>query len=572
MKGVKEKQNTVPPPPPAVSNPMPAPGGTQAQKKKPGRKLKRKHVGSRKGMGGRPKSPPPPLESNRPQPETNNTVDSTTVPSSGTKTTFENVKASVSGGQFLIMKSGTMCQPCQSLHPPQSPSPMIPPPQGTTEQRITRQQSSSSMQTPGHLQVPNHIWTSQYSTCFDMKLHPVTHKHVVCNKCLRFFDNVLGMDLDTTPPKSRSEYNAQHFKCDRPWSHQFSGRGSTTGQQHRRSQIFELHGEALPEDAEECVESGDVVADNVASEDEEVHVVEALDSGDTGRLLLGDRVTFRVPEEEDVDKVFVLGSNGRGYLVTLREKAKKKRGGVYSVVTPGKSIPVVTQEHPGCSTPAGVVNKRGEITVEAAESIGVALEHRQKQRSRNVLSHELRLAGKIISLSFSSQLDCRNKIKTLKLYHFKHSVPFDIARVPRITKKEVTHVNIRKQYAYEWLEALPDTLLYHVIGAALELKPELSSLAITAFQSRNSRLSPERTATIQTYVGMNDKQLRRLSRSFSFYGIPPIFASQHSLEALKKAAVDDEYKTLKCEVIPLQRKVKLGKKDVIYRDYPTLVH
>jgi hypothetical protein len=221
--------------------------GTPTVKGKPGRKPKQRRVpGTRQGIGGRPRSPPPPPASAPPHALRKAVTRNDLV-------SINSVKAFVVKEEFIVMASGLMCQPCEPLDPPTAPSPEIPP-----QQRKSTRLQPSPTETPARLNVPNFLWTSRTSTCFDLKLHPLIHRNVVCDKCLSFFETVLGLDPGATPPKPREEYKT--FKCDRPWLSKFAGPGATTGKQCRRRKIYELHGEILPEDREECIATGKVAA------------------------------------------------------------------------------------------------------------------------------------------------------------------------------------------------------------------------------------------------------------------------------------------------------------------------
>ena len=180
--------------------------------------------------------------------------------------------------------------------------------------------------------------------------------------------------------------------------------------------------------------------------DDDNHV--AADEGAAAPVprLVGELLSFRVPHSiPDDGKVFVLGKDGKGFFVKLRDTAKQRPGEMYSVMTRGNPIPIVTQEDTSGLISFGITNDRGEVSLDASEKLGDAFRQRLKSVDTHVLSHELSLAGQIIKLSFSSQLDSNSKIKTLKLYSFKHAKPFDITRIPYITSKDVKHEFHRKK-------------------------------------------------------------------------------------------------------------------------------
>ena len=306
--------------------------------------------------------------------------------------------------------------------------------------------------------------------------------------------------------------------------------------------------------------------------DDDNHV--AADEGATEPVprLVGEMLSFRVPHSiPDDGKVFVLGKDGKVFFVKLRDTAKQRPGEMYSVMTRGNPIPIVTQEDTSGLISFGITNDRGEVSLDAAEKLGDAFRQRLKSVDTHVLSHELSLAGQIIKLSFSSQLDSTSKIKTLKLYSFKHAKPFDIARIPYITSKDVKHEFHRKKIASEWIDLLPEGLADQSVAAVLGGNPTVYKQAVQTYHVKKCRLSANETATLQVFVGMNDKQLRRLQRSFKFFNLPTICASQKNMLNLKREVVDSQYKTLKFETIPLRRKVYIGKQKHMERDFPTLV-
>ena len=158
----------------------------------------------------------------------------------------------------------------------------------------------------------------------------------------------------------------------------------------------------------------------------------------------------------------------------------------------------------------------------------------------------------------------------MKVLSFNKARPFTIARVPKVRGSKGSMV-VRKhnQLAHEWVQLLPPGYLKQLVEYAFKSDPDLAAEAVSKYR-RGVRLSPEQTASLQSYVGITDSQLFRLNQALHFYRNEYMFCPKAKLMALKCIAMD-EYKTLSHTMIPLQKKTSVSKGVDIHRDVATNV-
>ena len=110
---------------------------------------------------------------------------------------------------------------------------------------------------------------------------------------------------------------------------------------------------------------------------------------------------------------------------------------------------------------------------------------------------------------------------------------------------------------------LPGIFLHELIATLFhELDEERAFKVLKKYHNKNLRMDTKDSASLKSFVGLNDAQYVRLMRSLYYFAGLRILAPMKAIYRLRKINIKQDYSTLISRVVDMVRKFKKGPTEV----------
>ena len=173
---------------------------------------------------------------------------------------------------------------------------------------------------------------------------------------------------------------------------------------------------------------------------------------------------------------------------------------------------------------------------------------------------EEQLCGQLVVVAFRS-----SKVPdVLTLRNFERAMPIQIVKLPHMRKQGQDDQNkrllkARMESGKRWIQHLPEAFHADLISKMfLDVDKAEATKAIKQSQKTCLRLGPNDSASLKSFVGLNNKQYVRLNRMLFYLTGLWLLAPIKSVRRLKVTQIKGNYKTLLRRVVDMTRVTKKG--------------
>ena len=208
------------------------------------------------------------------------------------------------------------------------------------------------------------------------------------------------------------------------------------------------------------------------------------------------------------------------------------------------------------------VNRTSVISKELLDCVSPGL-----REKKELSGTEKRLLGQLAVVAFQGTDDA----DYITLPNFPHAMRIQLARMPRQRKKgdELHNTSLyaaRIKVGKTWMRHLPGDFNDELIAALfLDIDEERASKVMQKYHNRHMRMNSHDSASLKSFVGLNDSQYVRFMRSTFYFAGLRILAPIREIYLLRSLKIKEDYTTLTRRVVDMTRVTKKGKSSKITR-------